>query len=76
MRDDLGYTDDWYDVIDADDGEYVFAFQVPNDGQVIEVEDTAETGTFADYLFITVETYYAQVVPSTCSHGLADIYGY
>jgi len=63
MRDDEGYTDSWYDMIDADESEYAFGFQVPND---------ASFTSDIDFLFVTVETYYMQIVPSTCIHGVAE----
>ena len=59
LRDDEGYTDDWFDALDIGEVDKSYDFSVPR---------WANVG-YGDRLYITVETYYAETVPSGCLDG-------
>jgi len=53
-------------LIDADEDQYEFYITIPADA-VVGVSDA---------LYITVETYYIEIIPKTCTTGTWDLYGY
>lgn len=59
FRDDDGYADTWYDAIDMDEQEHSYYFTVPShaDG--------------SDEIYLTVESYYQDVIPNECTTGIA-----
>ena len=52
LRDDEGYTDDWFDAIDMDEEEHRFTFSVPADANI------NKDGAFWDSIYINIESYY------------------
>jgi len=54
-RDEEGFTDNWYDMIDTDDQTHDFYFTLP--------------ATVTDDMYVTVETYSQDIIPNECSGG-------
>ena len=59
FRDNDGYADTWYDAIGMDEAEHNYYFTVPSDYQS------------SDDIYLTVESYYQDVIPSECTTGVA-----
>ena len=59
-RDREGYSDDWFDATDMDEETHVYKFWVPNDAEV------SSEGPFPDSLYVTIESYYSEVIPMSC----------
>lgn len=59
-RDGEGYTDDWFDATDMDEDTHLYTFSVPTSAQ------PSTDGPFPDALYVTIESYYSEVIPMSC----------
>jgi len=58
-RDDEGYSDDWYDALDAGESQVAYTFAVGSG-----VSKGAD-----DFLYVSAESYYDGVIPNSCTSG-------
>ena len=57
IRDNDGFSDNWYDKINTDENYYTYFFEIP------KVDNE---------IYVTVETYYQDVIPNECTTGTVD----
>jgi len=69
-RDAEGYTDDWFDATDMDEETHVYKFSVPSDAA------PSTDGPFPDALYVTIESYYSEVIPMSCFEASSDGYSW
>jgi len=72
FRDGAGYADTWYDAIDADEEVHAYYWTNPASVDVSMAAASWGADTTEGSIYLTVESYYQDVVPNECTTGFAE----
>ena len=68
FRESESYTDNWYGALDMDEQWHEYTFRVPRSMTSFSHYGGSKKEE-GDLLYVTVETYYAEIIPSACTTG-------